>query len=490
MSPVKRKNIRNQTSFKTVFVYGDFFVLHPGHVRFLKFAASCGQKLFIGINNNQPTESHPTPEDRLETLKTLCPGLGADAFIMHRTLRETLEEIKPHIIVKGKERQKLSNPEEDWIKSWGGEIIFSSGETSNIDDIPLLNLESRNLIPWIKPKDYLKRHKCNTKLLTKIISNFKNLQIAVIGDIIIDEYIQCDALGMSREDPSIVLSPQSEKRFLGGAAIVASHAKSLGANVSFFGVMGNDEIAVYTKKMLKKYGVKAKLFIDPSRPTTLKQRYRVLDKTIARISHVRHHEISKEIEDQIFRSLSKIIKSIDVLIFSDFNYGCLTKSLIERISQLAVNYQIVIGADCQSSSQIGDISKYHNVTLLTPTEHELRIALRDMNNGLAHVGKSLLAKTSSKNAIITLGGAGVLVVTGKEDENSKLLTDLLPALNPSPIDTSGAGDSLLTSSCMALACSANPFQAAYIGSLAAGIQVARIGNIPITSNEILESFIK
>ena len=62
----------------------------------------------------------------------------------------------------------------------------------------------------------------------------------------------CEALGMSREDPSIVLSPLHTERFLGGAAIVASHAASLGAKTQFFTVLGKDNTADYVNKQLKK----------------------------------------------------------------------------------------------------------------------------------------------------------------------------------------------------------------------------------------------
>jgi len=62
-------DIRKIFQLERVFVYGDFYVLHPGHVRFLKFAAGCGDKLYIGINNSQPNPNFPTPKERLETLQ-------------------------------------------------------------------------------------------------------------------------------------------------------------------------------------------------------------------------------------------------------------------------------------------------------------------------------------------------------------------------------------------------------------------------------------
>ena len=86
--------------------------------------------------------------------------------------------------------------------------------------------------------------------IVEYINKFSNLNILVIGDTIIDEYITCDAIGMSQEDPTIVVTPISNKKFIGGAAIVASHAKTLGANVSYISVLGDDENFEFTQNYL------------------------------------------------------------------------------------------------------------------------------------------------------------------------------------------------------------------------------------------------
>jgi len=151
--------------------------------------------------------------------------------------------------------------------------------------------------------------------------------------------------------------------------------------------------------------------------------------------------------------------------------------------------QIIIGADSQSSSQIGDISRFKNATLITPTEYEARISLKDNKSGLQHIGNQLVQNLETEATFITLGSAGVLVVSKNEDPDSDLLTDLLPALNPHPIDTSGAGDSLLTIGTLALACNATPYQAALLGSLGAAIQISRIGNVPIENRDLRDSIL-
>ena len=475
-------DVRKIFQLQKVFVYGDFYVLHPGHVRFLKFAASCGDKLFIGINNKQPSAKYPSPQERLETLKSLT--LEAEIFIIETSVKEVIEALRPDIVVKGKEHSARHNDEVKWLAPWDGKLLFASGESSYLSD-DLLPAKPKDLhTHWVRPKDFMSRHHCEVSALNQIIEGFKSKNIIVIGDLIIDEYLNCNALGMSREDPTLVVSPQESKKYLGGAGIVASHAHSLGASVNFVSVTGNDETAQFAEELLKTYGVKSTLFVDQSRPTTLKQRYRVSDKTMLRVSHLRQHEISQELADGIEAALRELIPEADALIFADFNYGCLPQQLVVNLIEWAQKHHLIIGADCQSSSQIGDISRYVGATFVTPTEHEARLALRDNQSGLAHIGHELLDKTQADNAFITLGAAGVLVVCRQPDEPTGLATDLLPALNPVPVDTSGAGDSLLVTSTLALASKASAFQAAYLGSLCAAIQVSRVGNIPITLTEL------
>ena len=84
-----------------------------------------------------------------------------------------------------------------------------------------------------------------------------------------------------------------------------------------------------------------------------------------------------------------------------------------------------------------------------------------------------------------MGEEGVLIHVG-EVVDGDWVTDKIPALNSSPRDVSGAGDSLLIASAMALALGANIWEAASLGSIAAGIQVGRVGNTPITGRELFD----
>jgi bifunctional ADP-heptose synthase (sugar kinase/adenylyltransferase) len=178
-------------------------------------------------------------------------------------------------------------------------------------------------------------------------------------------------------------------------------------------------------------------------------------------------------------------QKINLFVFSDFNYGCIPNELVTEIITLCNKNNVLVVADSQSSSQVGDISRFKNSYLLTPTEHEARISLRDKESGLIVLAEKLRVKAEAKNLFLKIGEDGVIIHAESKGKNN-WVTDRIPALNTSPVDVSGAGDSMLISSAMSLAVGSSIWEAAAIGSLSAAIQVGRIGNIPLSLNELLE----
>jgi rfaE bifunctional protein kinase chain/domain len=464
-------------------VSGNFFVLHPGHVRFLRFASECGCELVVGVHNTQPNPSYPSPMERCEALKSL--GFVSDVILIEDNLESTLRQLRPDVVVKGKEYERVENIESSILRDWGGSLIYSSGESS-YSASELLAPISSDEIRWSRPQAYMRRHGIGLDRTKVLVSGFERLSVVVIGDLIIDEYVHCEALGMSREDPTVVVSPQLTDRFLGGAGIVAAHAAGLGARTSFLSVAGLDEAGGWASKRIGDFQVCATILSDESRPTTLKRRYRVGTKTMLRVSHLRQHEIDGRIASKILDSFSKLAKDADLLVFADFNYGCLPQNLVDALITKARESRVLIAADSQSSSQLGNIARFHHVDLLTPTEHEARLALRAQNDSLPVVGSKLLEAASARRAFITLGPTGVLVFN-RDTQEDLTVSDQLPALNRNPVDVAGAGDSMLIAGSMALALGANSFEAAYLGSVAAAIQTSRVGNVPIKQSEMLKA---
>jgi rfaE bifunctional protein kinase chain/domain len=468
-----------------IFISGNFNVLHPGHLRLLSFAKNTGLNVIVGIFSDRIAGKfgHVQEKFRLETVQS---NIYVDhAFILDQSASSYIEQFKPNTVLKGKEHEKNYNEELDVLKKYGGKLIFSSGETI-FSSYDLLNkeLSNKNIDTNIY-RQYMNRHKINKDRLFSLIEKFSELKICVVGDLIVDEYVICDPLGMSQEEPTIVVTPIHKKKFLGGAGIVAAHASNLGANVNFVTISGEDKTKKYALKQLKKYRVLTDMIVDTNRPTTLKERYRANDKTLLRVSHLRQESIPLSLQNKIFEIINNKIKSFDVLIFSDFNYGCLPDNLIDRITSLCKKNKVKMIADCQSSSQIGDISKYKDMELVTPTEREARIGLKNYDDTIVVLANELSKRSRSKNIFLKLGSEGVLVnTTSKKYPHN---TDLLPALSESVKDVSGAGDSMLTVSSLVLGLGGNVWEAALLGSIAASLQINRLGNTPLNNKEIKEA---
>ena len=471
---------------KVTFISGNFNILHPGHLRILKFAKDLGEKLIVGVYGDAlGGKGVHVPEDmRLENVKS---NIWVDeAFLITDSLKESIESIKPDIIVKGKEYEGLLNPELEVLEKYGGKLIFSSGEVVfSSADLINRDIEAEKIFTLDFSDGYFERHNFTKDSLKEIISEYKNQSVCVIGDLIVDEYITCDPLGMSQEDPTIVVTPVDTRKFLGGSAIVAAHASRLGAEVSYISVSGQDSSREFALEEMEKLEIDCAIFTDSSRPTTLKQRYRSKDKTLLRVSHLHQGAISSELQNEIFEKVKVKIDKSNILIFSDFNYGCLPQDLVNKITKYAKSKEVIMAADSQSSSQIGDISRFKGMNFIFPTEHEARLSLRNYDDGLVVLSEKLSQLSDSENVILKLGSDGVLLHF-KDSKLDHYKTDRLKALNSSPKDVAGAGDSMLISTLLSYAAGADQWKAALIGSVSAAIQVGRVGNLPISREELLD----
>ena len=473
---------RTDDGTRVVFVSGNFNIVHPGHLRLLRYAAERGDFLVVGVHD----DGHPgvmLPEDlRLE-------GVAATswvdfAFVLRDSPADFIDRLKPDIVVKGREHEAQANPEQAVLDPYGGKLLFSSGDIS-FSSIDLLQQEFRKLnVSTIRPaNDFIQRHAFASGDLETALSSMKTLKIVVFGDLIVDEYISCDALGMSQEDPTIVVTPVMQEKFVGGAGIVAAHARGLGAEVTYIGICGDDETGRFAEQELRTQGVNALLTRDETRPTTLKQRFRAENKTLLRVNHLRQTPIRRVHQQQILDQARAVVKDCDLVIFADFNYGCLPQELFIRLSDIGASQDVMMVADSQSSSQIGDVSRFKGMRILTPTEREARLALQNFTDGLVVIAENLKQKAQADNVILTLGPEGVLIHAAAHTE-SGFATDRLPSLNSAPKDVSGAGDSLLTCSAMAMATGTDIWQSVYLGSLAAACQVGKLGNVPLTTGEL------
>jgi rfaE bifunctional protein kinase chain/domain len=469
---------------RLVFVHGNFNIVHPGHLRLLRFASECGDYLVVGVLSDRVTPGAILmQEPRLDGVAAI--SWVDHAFILDESPEDFIAKLRPAVVVKGSEHKTAENPELEVLESYGGQLLFGSGDTS-FSSLDLIRNEKEfvNHSSIIRPTAFMERHDFSGLELQAVLDRMATLKVCVIGDTIVDEYVQCDPLGMSQEDPTIVVTPIMTDKFVGGAGIVAAHARYLGAkSVDFISVVGDDETGRYVSDKLNSYGLNAHLLVDESRPTTLKKRYRAGNKTLLRVSHLRQHKISEALQQRAVARIREVISDADLVVFSDFNYGVLTQPLVDEIAEECQRRKIMMVADSQSSSQIGDVSRFKGATLLTPTEREARIALGNYEDGLVVIADKLRRKANADNVVITLGAEGILV-HAKVTQKGQWHTDRLEALNLAPKDPAGAGDCLLVCTAMAMALGRSIWESLYLGSLAAACQVGRIGNTPLSVDEL------
>src|SRR5262245_33621538 len=233
-------DIRLQLGTRTsiCFVSGNFNVLHPGHLRLLQFAAELAENLVVGVNPDSTPGVTVPGKDRVQSVQAL--SLVKHAVLLSGPAVDLIGGLRPAIVVKGAEFEGHDNPEQAVVEAYGGRLIFGSGETQ-FSSRELLRRELQTSFSTIvKPLDYPKRPRFLVPDLKKDLAKLAGLRVLVVGDTIIDEYVTCDPIGMSQEDPTVVVTPVARTEFVGGAGVVAGHARGLGADVRFFTVLGKD----------------------------------------------------------------------------------------------------------------------------------------------------------------------------------------------------------------------------------------------------------
>lgn len=465
---------------EVVLVSGKFRVIHAGHMRLFRTASDYGHKVVVALDTVGLTaEEIRWRESILRNVEYVDKVIEYEGDIA-----TVLREIHPDIVIKGHEFRNAENLESKILSTYGGKLIFTSGANFYSES----DLIESNDLKFVKklatmPQDFMTRNRITTNRLLSILQAFSELRVCVVGDLIIDEYINCYPLGMSQEEPTVVVTPVDKRRFFGGAGIVAAHCKFLGAMTSLVTVTGEDEPSRWAQEKAYEYELESFKVVDVNRPTTLKQRYRSGTQTLLKISHLTQDFLDSEKETELIEKFAKLAGNLDVLILSDFSYGVLSPQLVARILAVATQHGVFVSADSQSSSQIGYLGKFKDIDLICATEREARLELKDNTSGLVVLAESLRRELNSTHLLLKMGGDGVLI-SGQGQGGETLATDEIAAINRNPIDSSGAGDSMLAGASLALACGATIYEAALIGSVLAGIQVGRLGNVPITQETV------
>ncbi|MDW8242111.1 MAG: D-glycero-beta-D-manno-heptose 1-phosphate adenylyltransferase [Thermogemmata sp.] len=326
--------------------------------------------------------------------------------------------------------------------------------------------------------------------LITLLQNPRRPNILVIGDIMLDRYIWGNAERISQEAPVILLRADYKEERLGGAGSVASMLQALDVQTHLIGVIGQDEVGERVLKLLEQKGIEATAVLhDPSRPTTLKERYIGRAQTrhpqqMLRVDYEECHPIDTYIEKQLQTYASEQIEKSDIILISDYNKGTCTHELLQHVIRHAHRSSKIVIAD---PTRGGDYSKYHGCTALTPNRHEAGLAtghrISTIDDAIAAAVK-LWQNYNLEASIVTLDKDGI-VFAHRDGRTLHFST------RPRQVyDITGAGDMVMASLGMALALKASFETAIQLANIAGGLEVERIGAAPISRTEILSDILQ
>jgi len=293
--------------------------------------------------------------------------------------------------------------------------------------------------------------------LLRILKEFPNRKITVIGDVMLDTYEYGTALKLSPEAPVPVVVNPSTINFPGGAANVASNISSLHGKVSLFGFIGKDAAGKILSKLLAERNVD--FFPSYSDKTTQKERI-ACQQHIVRVDY--ENTDSKSLNNA---SLEGEIRGSDLIVISDYAKGAITRNLIERIKSL--------GKPIIADPKPRNIQFYYGISVIKMNQNEAFEVSGE--NEIYSAGK-ILAEKFSSNVIITRGSEGV-VLFGK-------LSAEFPASARNVSDITGAGDTFLAALSLSLSSGAKLEDAVLISNYASGIAISKKGTYSVKLSEL------
>lgn len=319
------------------------------------------------------------------------------------------------------------------------------------------------------------------------IEKFKSKKILVIGDLILDVYFSGNCTRISPEAPVPVVDVDKKKFCLGGAANVAANLKSLGCQVSFCSVTGNDEGRDIALGLLNKSGIESNyLLSDPTRSTLVKTRITTSEQCLIRIDEGTHSSISSSIEEKLSKQIELLYENCDAVLIADYNKGLLTESLIKALEAIFKKERKFIAIDSKKLS----VYKSIKPDLIKPNYKEF-IQLLDIKEvsgdrvqQIKMYGEKLYSTCHALISAVTIDKDGVVLFTKDKFEFS------LNAQTVKAPHVSGAGDSFISAFLLALLTNGSLYNSTEIAIEAAKIAVEKEDTSLCSKSELKIAFSK
>ncbi len=316
--------------------------------------------------------------------------------------------------------------------------------------------------------------------ISAVFKAFESLKVLIVGDVMIDSYVYGAVHRISPEAPVPVVNVDKREKRLGGAANVALNIQALGATPILCAVVGDDEEGIQVGKLLKKRGITDKgILRSKERITTVKNRIISGSQQMLRVDSEHDYPLTKNETDSILPLIKQLVQEVDLVIFEDYDKGCLTDKVIKETIQFCLEKEVPTAVDPKKRNFL----EYVGCTLFKPNLKELKegmkIDLADKDS-FSKAVSTLNDLLNFDKALITLSEKGVYLYnkSGKEIQ--------IPAHLRNIADVSGAGDTVISIAGLCLALGLSDGFLADLSNLGGGIVCESIGVVPIDKARLMK----
>ena len=320
--------------------------------------------------------------------------------------------------------------------------------------------------------------KASADILERCLEAVARANVVVVGDLMLDRYVWGDASRLSPEAPVPVVKVDRVTAVAGGAANVALNLRSLGATVSLFGSLGDDESGATLRSLLDAADVRfLPGAVAPGRRTIVKTRVLCRRQQVCRLDVEDAPALHAHAPDA-FRAAIAAAGTPSALLLSDYAKGVLSTESVALLQSL-VPEGTLVAMDPKPRKGIA----YAGLGLMTPNRSEA-LALAGLDESpdgtfpAEEVCRRIHERHRPRRLDVTLGADGMLLA-----EEGRML-DRIPTVAREVFDVSGAGDTVIAALTAALSGGIPFAEAARFANLAAGVVVGKLGTATATPDEL------
>jgi D-beta-D-heptose 7-phosphate kinase/D-beta-D-heptose 1-phosphate adenosyltransferase len=312
--------------------------------------------------------------------------------------------------------------------------------------------------------------------LRRRLADFHKTRVLLVGDTIVDLYTYGVALGLSVETPTIVARRTSDRRTLGGAALVCRNLLELGAQVDFITAVGADDearhVAGFAAPRLNLIAVS-----DPGRPTTVKQRFWVDGYKLLQLEVGDDAPVGEPVAAAAMAAFQRHLGDADAVVISDYRHGLITPAMAAALVAAAAAAGKPAYVDSQVAQNPSNHLDYGPGAIICLNLKEARCvdpAFEPSDQPAAFAG--LQARLQARLLIVKLGEQGSMLFDGERVVRA-------PARPVAAADTTGAGDAFLAA--LALTGLDDPLAALTLANAWAALSIQIHGTIPPALDDLV-----